>query len=376
MANPAVTYVFANSTTADASQVNQNFTDLINGLTDGTKSLTIDAITAGGTATFNGNTTVGNASSDTLTVTARVASHLIPSADATYALGASTPLTWTALYLDNGVTDGGAVYFNAGTTAFLKADASGADLDVGGFTGLDLKSAEIKRMSLYDEAKSADYPITDTDGVSVIYMTTSSTDRVVTLPTVADNAGRVITVKKVDSGTGVCTVDGEGSETIDGAANVVLAGLDESVTVQSTGAAWHIIARKNEPKVYQHGTTYNGGNAPTLTLTAGGGTLDTVALAHFTPYQVQGGGWRLRFSVAVVLSSATRTTATLNVAGVTTFNASQAIVAGPIALVVAQSIGRMGASSGDIIFLYSSSTTTSHAASGDVALASKPTWAY
>jgi len=54
MANPAVTYTFVNGVTADAAEVNQNFTDLINGLTDATKDLSISAITAAGTATFNG----------------------------------------------------------------------------------------------------------------------------------------------------------------------------------------------------------------------------------------------------------------------------------------------------------------------------------
>lgn len=65
MALPSVSYTFTNGTTASASQVNQNFTDLINGITDGSKSLSIDALTTAGavtfatTATITGNTTVG-----------------------------------------------------------------------------------------------------------------------------------------------------------------------------------------------------------------------------------------------------------------------------------------------------------------------------
>jgi hypothetical protein len=68
MANPAVTYTFTNGSVADASQVNQNFTDIINGLTDGTKSLNIDAITAAGKATLNGAVDLGNATGDVITV--------------------------------------------------------------------------------------------------------------------------------------------------------------------------------------------------------------------------------------------------------------------------------------------------------------------
>jgi hypothetical protein len=68
MANPTVTYTFVNGNVADASQVNQNFTDLINSLTDGSKSLNIDALTAAGAATLNGNVTLGNAVGDAITV--------------------------------------------------------------------------------------------------------------------------------------------------------------------------------------------------------------------------------------------------------------------------------------------------------------------
>ena len=68
MANPSVNYTFTNGTVADATQVNQNFTDLINGLTDGSKSLNVDAITAAGKATLNGAVDLGNATGDAITV--------------------------------------------------------------------------------------------------------------------------------------------------------------------------------------------------------------------------------------------------------------------------------------------------------------------
>jgi hypothetical protein len=99
---PSLTYTLTNGSTADASQVMQNFNDLLNGISDGTKDLAISAITCAGNATFNGTTTtIGNATSDSLVVTARVGSHLIPSADTTYDLGAST-LGWSSLYLGDG----------------------------------------------------------------------------------------------------------------------------------------------------------------------------------------------------------------------------------------------------------------------------------
>lgn len=68
MANPSVTNTFVAATTAQSSQVNQNFTDLINSLTDGTKTLTVAAIVTG-TLTTSGNVTLGDAVGDTCTIT-------------------------------------------------------------------------------------------------------------------------------------------------------------------------------------------------------------------------------------------------------------------------------------------------------------------
>lgn len=98
MAFPSVTYTFTNGTTADATQVNQNFTDLINGLSDGTKALNVAAITAGGTYTANGNVVLGASSSNTLTVNASLASTIAISANNTYAIG-SAGLGLSGLYL-------------------------------------------------------------------------------------------------------------------------------------------------------------------------------------------------------------------------------------------------------------------------------------
>lgn len=270
MAAPSVTYTFTSGTTIVHSEVNQNFTDIINSLTDGTADITISTLTANGAVTMNGAVTLGNATSDDITITGRIASDFDPKTAATYNLGDSTQ-TWLALYLDNGATDGGAVYFNASSTAFLKSDASGADLDVGGFTGLDLKVALIKRLGLYSEAKSGSYTITDTDGVTTILMTTSTSDYTVTLPTAADNAGRVVTVKKADSGSGSCTVDGEGSETINGATTVVLLYQYEAITLFCDGTGWYA----QSELLYRSGST-----ASTFTFNGSGGTSSSVTLKY------------------------------------------------------------------------------------------------
>jgi hypothetical protein len=90
MAAPSVTYTFTNGTTIDATQVNTNFTDLISGMSDGTKDFTINALTANGSATFNGAMTFGNASGDDLVFTGSVASTIPIKANTTYDFGSST----------------------------------------------------------------------------------------------------------------------------------------------------------------------------------------------------------------------------------------------------------------------------------------------
>lgn len=100
MANISVTNTFSNSTTADATQVNQNFSDIINGTSDGTKDFSISALTVGGTLTANGNVNLGNASTDDLSITASLASSLAIKTTATYNVGSST-LGLLSVYLGN-----------------------------------------------------------------------------------------------------------------------------------------------------------------------------------------------------------------------------------------------------------------------------------
>lgn len=72
------------------------------GATTGTFSSNVSAggtLTVTGNTTLNGNTTIGNANTDTVTVTADVASNLIPSADNTYDLGSTTD-EWKDLWID------------------------------------------------------------------------------------------------------------------------------------------------------------------------------------------------------------------------------------------------------------------------------------
>lgn len=104
MASPAVTYTFTNSTVADADEVNTNFADIINSLTDGTKDLSISALTAAGSATLNGNVTLGNASSDDITVTGSLSSSIPIKTTNSYNIGSAT-LGLAGVYFGTNDTD-------------------------------------------------------------------------------------------------------------------------------------------------------------------------------------------------------------------------------------------------------------------------------
>lgn len=76
MANITVTHTFSNGTTADGTQVNTNFTDIINGTSDGTKDFSINALTVAGALTANGAVTLGNATGDDITITGSIAADI------------------------------------------------------------------------------------------------------------------------------------------------------------------------------------------------------------------------------------------------------------------------------------------------------------
>jgi hypothetical protein len=240
VASPSYTYTLTNGTTADASQVMQNFNDILNGVSDGTKDLSVSALTAAGTTTLNGNVAIGNASGDDLTVTASLASTIPVKTTASYDIGSST-LGLRSVYLGRNsqtvrliphasmsATYSLTLPINGGTNGYVpQTDGSG-------------NLAWIPVMTA-TSAKSGSYTVLDTDGIGTILVTTGASNRTITLPTASDNAGRMITVKKVDSGAGRITIAPEGSETVDGRTTGVLLFLQyESAQVVSDGSNWHV----------------------------------------------------------------------------------------------------------------------------------------
>ena len=116
------------------------------------------------------------------------------------------------------------------------------------------------------------------------------------------------------------------------------------------------------------GTTYNGGVAPTL---SGAGV--STRRAVFIPYQMQDGSWRMKFNFALVCTSTTSLSVSLN--GIVSKNISnwfQAVTNYP-----GGNYGRGSiAPNVNTFTLTSDLSTNTYSASGDIELNSKPTWAY
>lgn len=129
-------------------------------------------------------------------------------------------------------------------------------------------------------------------------------------------------------------------------------------------------------KQYLHGTTYNGGLAPTVTCGQAG---FAVVRAVFVPYQVQDGSWRLRFNMSGTFTSNTLTTFVYTVAGIASkagTNNYQSVTALLLTGNATLYQSYIGPNSNSFALYFSSSSQNGAMLSGDIELESKPTWAY
>lgn len=131
------------------------------------------------------------------------------------------------------------------------------------------------------------------------------------------------------------------------------------------------LATKLGHKTYAHGTTYNGGIAPTVT-----GSISSVTFSEFIPYQMQNGNWRLKFNIDVSVPSSSRTDYTLTINGVVFKNGTNPSVTSMTNSSVISIVGRANSNAATLTSFHSSATTDNYKFSGDVTLESKPTWAY
>jgi len=88
-------------------------------------------------------------------------------------------------------------------------------------------------------AKTSAYSATNSD--HVITCDASGGAFTVTLPDTNGRTGRVYHIKKTDSSGNAVTVDGDGSQTIDGSTTKAISVQYDSIMIVSDGSNWHII---------------------------------------------------------------------------------------------------------------------------------------
>lgn len=272
MASPSVTYTFSNGTASDATQVNQNFTDIINGITDATKDLSISALTCAGTATFNGNVALGNSSVDTLTITASVNSSIPFSANGTLDIGGST-LAPRSIYLGSSGSFTTRILSGATSSHSLTLPATqgaaGSRLENNGSGVLSwTNTSGVGTVS----AKTTTYTATTAD--DVLTVDPSGGAFTVDLYTAVGNTGRRITITNISTTWNLaCTIDPNGAQTINGASTFPLYTPGETLELVSDGTNWRILRHEipsglaaatthtpgavTTPPTYTTGVTYN-----------------------------------------------------------------------------------------------------------------------
>ncbi len=87
--------------------------------------------------------------------------------------------------------------------------------------------------------KIADYTVTLSD--DIIFVTTGGSNRTMTLPTAASASGYSFTIMKIDSTSTTVIIDGNGAETICGAATLTLDQQWLSAEVFSNGTSWVVL---------------------------------------------------------------------------------------------------------------------------------------
>jgi hypothetical protein len=104
-----------------------------------------------------------------------------------------------------------------------------ADFDVDGSVAMNIQTV------------SNNWNITDTDGFYTILMNSSTSAISVQLPLADNNIGRVLILKR----TGIlgAQITTQGGDTIDGAANIIIAARYDTYVLQSDGANWYVLSK-------------------------------------------------------------------------------------------------------------------------------------
>ena len=191
-------------------------------------------LTVTGTATIAGNLTFGDAASDTVAFSADVASHLLPSADNTYDLGASGS-EWKDLYID-GIAYVDAINFNGTAISATAAElnimdgvtATAAELNI-----LDGVTSTAAELNILDGVTSTAAELNILDGV------TSTTAELNILDGVTASATDINLIDGITNGTVIASkaIITDSDKDISGGRNITISGELDAATLDISGDA-------------------------------------------------------------------------------------------------------------------------------------------
>lgn len=243
MAFPSYTYTLTNGTTADASQVMQNFNDLLNGISDATKDISVNNVTAAGTATLSGSVVLGNGTIKTITFNGSLASSIPISTNTSFDFGTAT-LGLKSVYIGGTSTFTTRVMSaaSASWTLTLPATAGTASFFLQTDGSGNAAWASPSGAALTTQAKSTTYLALNTD--SVIFCSGASWTLTLYDASLAANKGKTIQI--IHQGTSLTqayTLATTSAQTIGGIASslYILQTNGESLTLVSDGANWQIL---------------------------------------------------------------------------------------------------------------------------------------
>jgi hypothetical protein len=135
-------------------------------------------------------------------------------------------------------TSGDMIYGGASGTGTRRA--KGADGTVWTMvSGLPDWAAAVASTAYTIASKTANYTVTTGD--SSVYADSSGGAFTLTLPTAVGNSGRVFTFFKTDTSVNLVTIDGAGTETINGDLTIAMGTKGDYLTIQSDNVNWKII---------------------------------------------------------------------------------------------------------------------------------------
>lgn len=158
----------------------------------------------------------------------------------TYEAGTTTPKTcWTAA--DKSAAATNPVILNARGQAALYADGNYKFVikDASDNAIITLDNMHYVLVTALDRAIKAitgNYVVEDE--YDVIFGNAAGGNIIVTLPTAVGNDGRELIIKKTDSSAFTVTIDGAGTETIEGSLSIILTKQYEALYIVSNGANW------------------------------------------------------------------------------------------------------------------------------------------